>query len=93
MPMKEPMDRNRPNTSKWDASSSAVLYSLTDLQRRERSSALVENNMVLLPTLLLYYLPNMVCVHVYYHIALNFQGSFFLILQVSQIFNRSQQSF
>ena len=35
----------------------------------------------------------MVCVHVYYHIALNFQGSFFLILQVSQIFNRSQQSF
>ena len=43
MPMKEPMDRNRPNTSKWDAPPSAVLYSSTDLQRREGSGALVES--------------------------------------------------
>ena len=35
MPMKEPMDRNRPTTSKLDASPSAVLYSLTDLQKKE----------------------------------------------------------
>ena len=78
MPMKEPMDRNRPPTSKLDASPSAVLYSLTDLQKKRGSGGeLVEITWFYFPTLLLYYFPNMVCVHVYYHTALNFQGSFF----------------
>ena len=46
MPMKEPMDRNRPATSKWESPPSAVLYSSTDLQRRKRSGALGEYHMV-----------------------------------------------
>ena len=49
------------------------------------------NHIVYFPTLLLYYLPNMVCVHVYYHIALNFRG--FLISQISRIFNHSRKYF
>ena len=41
IPTKEPMDRNRAPTSKCDASPSPVLYSSTDLQRREESGELV----------------------------------------------------
>ena len=47
MPMKEPMDRNRPATSKWESPPSAVLYSSTDLQRRKRSGALGEYHIVI----------------------------------------------